>query len=149
MISGSNKCWGEVIVNKNLSVATLPNMGDTRGSSFRVSSDILSFLGNIVDIHFASVLPGAVRGNHFHRRRREVLIVLHESGWRLHWDDGEGSEAQSQDFRGAGAEVLQIEPGSSHAVKNTGTQALVIIGLSPEPYDPEETLKRVLAFPDY
>ena len=129
-------------MREKLSFTELPNMGDARGNSFTVSPDILSFLGRIADIHVASVLPGAVRGNHFHTRRKEVLVVLHESGWRLHWDEGENTPAQVKEFSGPGAEVILIERGSSHAVQNSGTRTLAIIGLSSEPYDPQETIRR-------
>jgi len=132
----------ERIVTNNLLFTKLPNTGDERGGSFTVSLDILSFLGRIADIHVASVLPGAVRGNHFHTRRKEVLIVLHETGWALHWDEGEDPPAQVMEFSGPGAEVILVKPSSSHAVRNSGARTLAIIGLSSEPYDPQETIWR-------
>ena len=132
----------EEIVAEKVCFTELRNTGDTRGDSFTVSPDILSFLGRIADIHVASVLPGAVRGNHYHTRRKEALIVLHESGWTLHWDKGENTPAQVKEFSGPGAKVILIEPTSSHAVRNSGARTLTIIGLSSEPYDPQETIRR-------
>ena len=69
----------EYIMGEKLHVTELNNTGDARGVSFTVSPTIVSFLGRVADIHVATVLPGGVRGNHFHTRKREVLIILHES----------------------------------------------------------------------
>jgi dTDP-4-dehydrorhamnose 3,5-epimerase-like enzyme len=135
---------GELMTN-GVTITELPNGGDHRGVSFSVSPGHLSFLGRVADIHVASVQPGAVRGNHFHLRRREILIVTHESAWKFHWDEGENTPAQVREFSGSGTEVILIEPYCSHAVLNSGDRTLMLTGLSSETYDPEESVRRVMA----
>ena len=125
-----------------LSFQDLPNTGDARGSSFTLSPETLSFLGRIEDIHVSSLLPGHVRGNHFHTRKKEVLIVVHHSEWSLHWDDGENTSVEVNKFLGQGAEVVFIEPGCSHAVRNIGSSELTIFALNSEAYDPREVIPR-------
>jgi predicted RNase H-like nuclease len=98
---------------------------DARGSSFGVE---LPF-GNVAECHVATVRPGAIRGNHFHTRRREVLVVMYADRWTLLWDDGEGTPVQSRAFEGSGAVVMEADPLCAHAVRNDGARDLHIISL--------------------
>lgn len=132
---------------EDLQCKELDNSGDARGDSYTVSQEALLFLGRIADVHVASILPGAVRGNHFHTRRKEVLIVVYESDWVLHWDNGEGTPPKRRHFTGRGSELILIEPNWSHAVRNSGLRPLSIIGLSSEPYNPKETVRRDVTEP--
>jgi len=122
----------------------LANYGDARGSSFTVPAAALAFVGRIADIHLASTGPGAVRGNHYHLRRREAIVVLPGVKWSLHWDESEGSTPQQCSFNGAVAVLLLVSPGASHAVRNDddGAGMLWLAAISSEPYDPDETVAR-------
>jgi dTDP-4-dehydrorhamnose 3,5-epimerase-like enzyme len=126
----------------NISIAELNNGGDDRGMSFTVPAEALEFLGKVLDVHLASTKPGAVRGNHYHLRRREAIVVLPGCGWSLHWDGGEASSAQSRQFNGTSAILVTVPPGSSHAVRNDGESTLWLIAFSSETYDPAETVAR-------
>jgi dTDP-4-dehydrorhamnose 3,5-epimerase-like enzyme len=123
-------------------IAELPNHGDQRGFSFTIPSEALQFLVSVDDIHVASILPGAVRGNHFHQRRREVLVLAYTGAWSFHWDEGAGTATQQRQFRGVGALLITIAPGASHAVRNDGDQALTLVAASSEPYDPQDSIAR-------
>jgi dTDP-4-dehydrorhamnose 3,5-epimerase-like enzyme len=123
-------------------IAELPNHGDQRGFSFTIPADALQFLGSIHDIHVASILPGAVRGNHFHQRRREVLLLAYAGAWSFHWDEGVGKSTQHRSFQGTGAALIRISPGASHAVRNDGEQPLTVMASSSEPYDPQDSIVR-------
>ena len=122
----------------------LANFGDTRGPSFTVPAEALAFVGRVADVHLASTGPGAVRGNHYHLRRREAIIVLPGTKWSLHWDGGEGSSAQQCSFDGAVAVLVLVSPGASHAVRNDGAGTLWLAGISSEPYDQAETVTRTV-----
>ena len=125
-------------------IIELANFGDARGSSFTVPAEALAFVGRLADVHVASIVPGAVRGNHYHLRRREAIVVLPGVKWSLHWDEGEGSDAQHYSFNGASAVLVLISPGASHAVRNDddGSGTLWLAAISSEPYDPAETVAR-------
>jgi oxalate decarboxylase/phosphoglucose isomerase-like protein (cupin superfamily) len=125
-----------------IQVSELRNSGDARGFSFTVPPEALDFLGRIADIHLASTAPGAVRGNHYHLRRREAIVMLPGTAWSLHWDEGEGMAPQHRRFDGAGAVLVLVSPGSSHAVRNDGTTPLWLVACSSEAYDPTETVAR-------
>ena len=45
-------------------------------------------------------------------------------------------------FEGAGAVMVSVEPGASHAVRNDGKEPFVLVAASSEAYDPQETVAR-------
>lgn len=120
----------------------LPNSGDARGFSFTAPTEALAFVGRMSDVHLASTKPGSIRGNHYHLRRREAIVVLPGTKWSLHWDDGETSQAQHRQFDGAVAVLVLVSPGASHAVRNDGNSDLWLTAISSESYDPAESVTR-------
>ena len=106
-------------------VAPLAARSDARGSSFGVELPFTS----IEECHVATIRPGAIRGNHFHTQRREVLVVMYSDRWTLLWDEGEGTAAESRTFEGTGAVLLEAEPLCAHAVRNDGASDLHIVSL--------------------
>lgn len=123
-------------------VSVLGSTGDARGFSFTAPKEALDFVGGAVDMHLASTLPGAIRGNHYHLRRREAIILLPGTAWSLHWDEGEGMPAQHRSFDGSGAVMVLVSTGASHAVRNDGDAPLWLVACSSEAYDPTETVAR-------
>jgi dTDP-4-dehydrorhamnose 3,5-epimerase-like enzyme len=113
----------------------LDDHGDRRGFSYTLQARQFSFLGSVEDVHFSMTLPGHLRGNHFHRLRKEVLVIRFEDSWTLAWDHGEGSIPELRKFDGAGTVVVEIEPLASHAVRNDGRQPLLIFAMSNGLYD--------------
>ena len=117
-------------------IIELEDRGDQRGSSYTIPKRQFEFLGSVVDVHFSTTLSGHIRGNHFHRLRREVLVVRFEDSWTMAWDRGEGTVPEMRKFDGEGTVVVEIEPLASHAVRNDGQRPLLIIALCNGPYDP-------------
>jgi dTDP-4-dehydrorhamnose 3,5-epimerase-like enzyme len=115
----------------------LQDGGDERGSSFALPATWLGSADRSVDVHVTTLVPGAVRGNHFHRARRELLIVVHQGAWSAHWDEGgEATPVHSRVFEGRGAVLIEVPPMVSHAVRNDGSAVLQITGLSDGVYNP-------------
>jgi dTDP-4-dehydrorhamnose 3,5-epimerase-like enzyme len=125
-----------------LQILELPNFGDARGLSFTVPAEALAFVGRMSDVHLASTKSGAVRGNHYHLRRREAIIVMPGSKWSFHWDDGDNSPAEHRAFEGSKAVLILVSPGQSHAVRNDGDRELWLVAISSESYDPAESVSR-------
>lgn len=130
-----------------IQISELANAGDARGFSFTAPSEALAFVGRMSDVHLASTGPGAVRGNHFHLRRREAIVILPGPRWSLHWDDGasedgENPAAQHRSFDGSQAVLVLVPPGASHAVRNDGEATLWLVAISSETYDPSESVAR-------
>lgn len=125
-----------------IQIFELGNTGDARGFSFTAPPEAIAFVGATADMHLASTVPGAIRGNHYHLRRREAIILLPGTKWSLHWDEGEGMPAQHRSFDGSSAVLLLVSTGASHAVRNDGDEPLWLVACSSEPYDPSETVAR-------
>jgi predicted RNase H-like nuclease len=92
---------------------------DARGSSFAIDVPFAS----IGDCHVATIRPAAVRGNHFHTHRRELLVVMYTDRWTLAWDDGR------RVFEGSGAVLIEIDPLTAHAVRNDGSADLHVFSI--------------------
>lgn len=129
-------------LDRRLEVKELTNNGDARGLSFTAPTDALAFVGRMSDVHLASTKPGMVRGNHYHLRRREAIVVMPGSKWSLHWDEGEHSQPQHRDFDGSKAVLVLVSPGQSHAVRNDGDREMWLVAISSETYDPAESVTR-------
>src|SRR2546423_6188121 len=117
-----------------IQIRELNSGGDARGLSFTLPPDALEVLGRVADMHLASSGPGAVRGNHYHVSKREIIVVLPGAAWSLHWDEGEGIPAQHRNFGGGSAVLVQVSPGCSHAVRNEGSALLWLFTCSSETY---------------
>jgi mannose-6-phosphate isomerase-like protein (cupin superfamily) len=129
-------------MNSKIQISELKNSGDARGLSFTAPPEALAYVGRMADVHVASIKPGAIRGNHFHLRRREAIVVLPSSRWSFHWDEGNGDAVQHREFDGSCAVLVLVAPGASHAVRNDGEGILWLTAISSEPYDPEESVAR-------
>jgi oxalate decarboxylase/phosphoglucose isomerase-like protein (cupin superfamily) len=125
-----------------IQISELANHGDPRGLSFSLPPEALDFLGRVADMHLASTLPGAIRGNHYHTRKREAIVFLPGAAWSLHWDEGPEAPVHHKTFDGRECVVVMISPRCSHAVRNDGASPLWLVACSSEAFDPAETVAR-------
>ncbi|MDQ3566060.1 MAG: hypothetical protein M3436_18870 [Pseudomonadota bacterium] len=122
-------------MSRGVRISRLNDRGDERGSSFGLARASSEFELNVRDIHVMTVLPGHVRGNHFHTEKTEVLIVYHRDRWTVNWDTGLDTLVQRSEVEGVGVVVVEIPPGCSHTIRNDGLYDLVVVGLSSHVYD--------------
>lgn len=120
-----------------LTVVRLEDRDDGRGFAFYLPAEALDWLGPVAEIHLVAARPGAVRGNHRHRRRREVVLVQGTGPWQLAWRPP-GGDTALRTFREPGAILLAIEPETPHAIKNLGDDDLVIVSCSSGHHDPDD-----------
>jgi dTDP-4-dehydrorhamnose 3,5-epimerase-like enzyme len=125
-----------------IQISELSNSGDARGFSVTAPVEALEYVGRMADVHLASTKPGAVRGNHYHLRRRAAIVVLPGANWSFHWDEGDETAVQHREFDGSRAVLVLIAPEASHAVRNDGEKLLWWVAISSEPYDPAESVAR-------
>jgi dTDP-4-dehydrorhamnose 3,5-epimerase-like enzyme len=116
-------------------IMAVRDAGDQRGSSFSLPDAWNRFLSSLADMHVTTIRPTHIRGNHYHARHREILVVLYEDNWTFYWDSGAGSEVNQRIFQGKGAAMIEILPSASHAVVNTGKHNLTVAGMSDAKYD--------------
>ena len=129
-------------IRMKIQISELSNSGDGRGFSFNAPGEALEYVGRMADVHLASTKPGAVRGNHYHLRRRAAIVVLPGAKWSFHWDEGNETLAQHREFDGSRAVSVLIAPEASHAVRNDGAELLWWVSISSERYDPAESVAR-------
>jgi len=117
-------------------IIELEDRGDQRGFSYSLPERQLAFLGSVEDFYFSLTLTGQIRGNHFHRLRKQVLVVRFEDSWTFAWDKGDGTVPEKRTFDRSGTVAIEIEPLSSVAVRNDGQRPLLFFSLTNGPYDP-------------
>jgi oxalate decarboxylase/phosphoglucose isomerase-like protein (cupin superfamily) len=125
-----------------IQISELDNKADARGVSFTAPVEALQFVGRMLDVHVSSSQPGAVRGNHYHLRRREAIVILPGTSWSFHWDEGEETPAQHRCFNGERAILVLVSPDASHAIRNDGSATLWLLAISSEIYDVGESVPR-------
>ena len=113
---------------------------DTRGVVFEpIRAADFAALKNA---HVVISKPGAVRGNHFHRKGREIITVMGPAQVRYREGDRvrEVTVAENEAYR------FDFPPGVTHALKNTGTRPNLLIAFNSEPHDPRhpDTVAEVL-----
>lgn len=118
-------------------VRELQNIGDNRGSYFRIPIELFSSIAAIKDIHIAEIVPGAIRGNHYHEHHHEVLFVAFYDRWSFYWDKMLSGEIVRKSFTGSGIIMLEIAPRVPHAVRNDGNSNLFLIALADTCFTPE------------
>lgn len=104
-------------------------------------TNLLDFLPMRADqmknVHIVSMEPGAVRGNHFHRRQSEAIFAI-GSVLRvkaINRDTGE----QYEEVIGPDAPVLFIiQPGVSHAFRNESNTQSHLVCFADRKYDFEK-----------
>jgi dTDP-4-dehydrorhamnose 3,5-epimerase-like enzyme len=119
-------------------IVIVPDTGDQRGCSFALPDAWNGFLASLSDLHVTTIRPGQKRGNHYHARHREILVVIYEDPWTFYWDSGSGSSVEQRTFRGSGAAIIEILPSASHTLVNTGGRDLVVAGMSDMRYNPQQ-----------
>ena len=117
------------------SIRELHDTGDVRGSSYSVPAELLAGGFPAADMHIATIESGAVRGNHYHTLRHEILVVMASDRWSLHWDEGANTPTKHREFDGQSAVLVTVPTSMSHAIRNDGQVAMRMVGLSNMPYD--------------
>ena len=106
--------------------------GDARGSVFEpLSGEELTTMRNV---HIVLTRPGNVRGNHYHTRGTERMVVVGPAVVRTRVQ-GEINETEVP-----AGEVWRFTfaPHVSHAVRAAGADLGVLVAFSDEPHDPTD-----------
>jgi dTDP-4-dehydrorhamnose 3,5-epimerase-like enzyme len=119
-----------------IEIVEIVDSGDFRGSSFPAPASWFDPPFPVHDVHVSTLLPTCVRGDHYHVRRNEILVILAGTSWSLFCDDGPGTARRQQSFDGKAVVMVSVPPLMSHAIRNDGDEILHIIGLTDGPYDP-------------
>ena len=104
---------------------------DPRGSLF----ELLKTRGS-GQIFISTTLPGITRGNHFHHTKTEKFVVIQGSG-RIQFRSAIDEHIIEYDVNGAQPKVVDIPPGYTHNITNTGEDTMVTLFWANEVFDPQ------------
>ena len=111
---------------------TVNRFSDSRGFVFEpVQGELLA---NQRNTHVVVSRPGAVRGNHFHIRGTETLVVCGPALVRIREDKATRDISIPADTTCR----LIIPPGIAHAIQNTGETDNLLVAFNSEPHDPDQ-----------
>jgi len=91
---------------------------DERGWAFRPLDEAGVEPARFTDVHMASVVAGAARGNHVHPNVTEWLLVFGAPA-TIAWRDADGSVAVAS-TKAEEPVLAEIPPGVAHAVRCDG-----------------------------
>jgi UDP-2-acetamido-2,6-beta-L-arabino-hexul-4-ose reductase len=110
----------------------LPVRNDNRGSLAEMLKSPSSG-----QIFVSRTQPGITRGNHFHHTKTEKFLVMYGSAVVRFRKANDASEHVIEyPVEGAEFRVIDIPPGYTHSIQNTGTDELVVLFWASEIFDP-------------
>ena len=104
---------------------------DPRGSLFELLKT-----KSAGQIFLSTTLPGITRGNHFHHTKTEKFVVIQGSG-RIQFRSAIGEDLIEYEVNGARPQVVDIPPGYTHNITNTGEDAMITLFWANEVFDPQ------------
>lgn len=81
--------------------------------------------------------PGIIKGNHYHRRKREWYIVLKGKGLLKVWNK-DGSEKKQMILDERDLKLVEIPTNYFHTIKNIGKEDLYLLSYLNESFNPED-----------
>jgi UDP-2-acetamido-2,6-beta-L-arabino-hexul-4-ose reductase len=99
--------------------------------------------------HFGQIFvsrtrPGVTRGNHYHDTKTEKFMVLAGEGV-IRFRHVDRDEILEFPVRGERYQIVDIPPGYTHSITNTGTTELITLFWASEPFDPSRADTHALA----
>ena len=101
--------------------------------------------GNLAELvkspHFGQIFvsrtrPGITRGNHYHHTKTEKFIVIAGEGV-IRLRQIAGTEIIEYLVRGEEYQIVEIPPGYTHSIANTGAAEMITLFWASEPFDPD------------
>ncbi|MGA2192539.1 MAG: cupin domain-containing protein [Nitrospirota bacterium] len=88
---------------------------------------------DIRGVHVVAISPGQVRGNHYHEKTNETLLVFSGRGV-FYWEDGSGISERVIDREPT---LIRIPPGVRHAFRNIGDDTVYLLAVRDGEFDPD------------
>jgi UDP-2-acetamido-2,6-beta-L-arabino-hexul-4-ose reductase len=104
---------------------------DPRGSLFELLKT-----RSAGQVFVSTTLPGITRGNHFHHSKTEKFVVIQGSG-RIQFRSVLNEQVIEYDVNGNSPIVVDIPPGYTHNITNTGNVIMITLFWANEIFDPQ------------
>ena len=115
---------------------------ESRRQYLEIKSDHRGCLAEFIKSnHFGQIFvsrtrPGVTRGNHYHHTKTEKFFVVEGQG-TIRMRQIESSEVTEYRVSGGGFQVIDIPPGFTHSIENSGPGELVTLFWASEILDPD------------
>jgi len=119
-----------------INVRLLEKKVDDRGFLFEVlrAEQVNAPFGQIF---VSSVMPGKVKGNHFHKRKREWYLAI-RGKVKVHFLDTKSGERKEIILDEKKPSIVEIPIGVSHAITNEGKKEAVILSYISESFNKDD-----------
>jgi dTDP-4-dehydrorhamnose 3,5-epimerase-like enzyme len=121
-----------------IEVRSLLQHPDHRGRVFEVLRPDHLTNEEFGQLYVFTAVPGATKGNHYHKRKTEWFCVVCGSG-ELGLVDLATGERSRIPLSAVEPAVVRIAPGIAHAVRNTGSEELIVLAYVSEPFVPSDS----------
>ncbi|MFH1669540.1 MAG: WxcM-like domain-containing protein [Candidatus Woesearchaeota archaeon] len=120
----------------DIDVKKLDKKVDDRGFVFEIlrSEQVNAPFGQIF---ISTVKSGKVKGNHYHKRKKEWYCVV-KGKVSVHFADVKTGEKRTVSLDETTPELLKINPGVSHAITNDGKEEAIILAYISESFNPDD-----------
>jgi UDP-2-acetamido-2,6-beta-L-arabino-hexul-4-ose reductase len=88
-------------------------------------------------IFVSTTKPGITRGNHYHHTKVEKFCVIKGKG-RINFRKIDGEKVISYDVTGGQIEMVDIPPGYTHNIENTGDEEMIVLFWSNEMFSKDK-----------
>lgn len=91
-------------------------------------------------------LPGIIRGNHYHKHKREWFYVV-KGKIKLYIMNLATKKKQEYIIDSQKPELIEIEPNIVHAIENIGEEEMIFLGIVNEGFnqnDPDTYVKKII-----
>ena len=92
---------------------------------------------NVGQIHYSVSVSGAVRGNHYHTRKKEVFCVVEGKG-KIRMRNRESGEMKELVVSGEAPETIEMPLNWAHSIENIGGDEMKLIVWTNEIFDPND-----------
>ncbi len=123
---------------KDYEIQDLDKKSDERGWLIEVlGGELPEGCEQFGQLHVSVAYPGKVRGNHYHTRKVEWFCVPTGTG-KLLLKERDTGVTREIDMGVNNLKTVRIDPGTIHAIKNVGTEDMVLLVYSNEKFDPAD-----------
>lgn len=88
-------------------------------------------------VYFFTLNQGVVRGNHYHKRKKEIFCGIKGEG-KIILKNRKTKKIKVYSISGENPETINIPTNWIHEVKNTGKEKLIILAWISEAYNPAD-----------
>jgi len=106
---------------------------DERGELFEVFK-----FSNTGQIFYSSTEPGAVRGNHYHTRKKEVFCLI-EGEAKIRQRNRETNEIEEKIVSGNTPELVEMKLNWTHNIQNIGNKKMKLLVWVNEIFNPSNS----------